>query len=369
MEISNYTIEDFVLDPSFKKWVMHPNAESNLFWQSLLEKNPLKYKEAKRAREIILQLNTKKQPKLSDTEFLGLWKDLDNRLSKQNRHYESGEDEKIIPIHSISTLEKAINRPSSRPNIYNYFNLRVACVLIFAIAFGAFSSWFFTDLPIPENKAPLIVFEEHTTVPGVKSHLTLSDGSQVILNSGSELKYLKNFEKDKRAIFLKGEAFFSVTKDASRPFIVHTLETTTTALGTSFNVRAYKGESIDVSLLTGKVAVNKEDSMEKPITLLPGEALKIDKGKDQLVKAKFNKDLVIGWTKKRIVFEKTPLLEAIRVLENWYGVNITLKNLPSHRILLSGKFQEETLENVLEGLRFSTRFEYKINKENVTIIF
>ena len=69
MEISNYTIEDFVLDPSFKKWVMHPNAESNLFWQSLLEKNPLKYKEAKRAREIILQLNTKKQPKLSDTEF------------------------------------------------------------------------------------------------------------------------------------------------------------------------------------------------------------------------------------------------------------------------------------------------------------
>ena len=97
--------------------------------------------------------------------------------------------------------------------------------------------------------------------------------------------------------------------------------------------------------------------------------MKIDKGKDQLVKAKFNKDLVIGWTKKRIVFEKTPLLEAIRVLENWYGVNITLKNLPSHRILLSGKFQEETLENVLEGLRFSTRFEYKINKENVTIIF
>ena len=137
--------------------------------------------------------------------------------------------------------------------------------MIFAIAFGAFSSWFFTDLPIPENKAPLIVFEEHTTVPGVKSHLTLSDGSQVILNSGSELKYLKNFEKDKRAIFLKGEVFFSVTKDASRPFIVHTLETTTTALGTSFNVRAYKGESIDVSLLTGKVAVNKEDSMEKPI--------------------------------------------------------------------------------------------------------
>lgn len=183
------------------------------------------------------------------------------------------------------------------------------------------------------------------------------------------MKYLKNFEKDRRAIFLKGEAFFSVTKDASRPFIVHALETTTTALGTSFNVSAYQGESIDVSLVTGKVAIDKDDLKTKPITLLPGEALKIDSENDQLIKSKFNKEEVIGWTKKHIIFQKTPLFEAIRVLENWYGVHIHVKNSPPHQILLSGKFQDETLENVLEGLGFSTRFEFIIDKENVTIIF
>lgn len=348
---------------------MYPNAESNLYWESLLTNNPLKYKEAKRAREIILQLNTKKEPKLSEKEISEMWNGLNMRLSEKSKIQSSGNKEKVIPIHSKSTLEKAVNRPTNSYNIFDYFNFRVACVLILAIAFGTLASLLFTGVPISKKNELIMVLEEHKTTPGVKSHLTLSDGSQVVLNSGSELKYLKNFERDRREVFLIGEAFFNVAKDSLRPFTVHTLETTTTALGTSFNVRAYKDETIDVSLLTGKVAVNKVDLMTEPVTLLPGEALQIDTGKNELVKSTFDKELVIGWTKKRIVFHKTPLLEAIRVLENWYGVHIQVLNRPSHKILLSGKFQEETLENVLEGLRFSTRFEFKIDKENVTIKF
>ncbi|MBR9777228.1 MAG: DUF4974 domain-containing protein [Cytophagales bacterium] len=369
MQISNYTIEDFVLDPSFKKWVMQPNAESNLHWESLLENNPMKYKDAKRAREIILQLNAKNQPRLSDSEFEKMRKDFDLRLSRKTEVKSVAKDQRVIPIHSISTLEKAIEEPSPKAKFVDYFNLRVACVLIFAISFGAFFSWYFTDLPLPENNVALAMYEEHTTVPGVKSHLTLSDGSQVVLNSGSKLRYLKNFEKNRRELYLTGEAFFNVTQDSLRPFIVRTLETSTTALGTSFNVSAYQGETVDVSLITGKVVVDKDNLLAKTITLLPGEALKIDLENDNFVKSRFDKEEVIGWTKKRIIFQKTPLFEAIRVLENWYGVQIQIKNRPTHQILLSGKFQDETLENVLEGLRFSTRFEYIIDNENVTITF
>ena len=86
MEISNYTTEDFVLDPAFKKWVMYPDGATNLFWENLLAENPSKHKKAKKASRIILQLNIKNQPILSDTEISDMWKDLDSRLSKDNQN-------------------------------------------------------------------------------------------------------------------------------------------------------------------------------------------------------------------------------------------------------------------------------------------
>ncbi|MDN3690502.1 FecR family protein [Cyclobacterium jeungdonense] len=366
MDISTYTKEDFVLDPAFRKWVLQPSAESNLFWEDLLTKHPSRYKAAKQARLIILQMNKRNQAQLSETEILSLWKDIEKKASGQA----AIRQEKVIPLNSLSTFER--NRPNSvsRSKIHHHFGFRVACVLLLSLGLGYFSGWLLLEPPLPQSSAPPTVhYLTHTTVPGVKSHLTLSDGSRVILNSGSELRYLKNFEKGGREVFLKGEAFFDVAKDLQRPFRVHSRKTTTTALGTSFNVKAYEGETLGVSLLTGKVAVNSEGNLEEPVLLVPGEALKIDTEKNRLVKSAFNPDRVIGWTKKRIVFKETPLLEAIRVLENWYGVQIRIVNRPGNRVLLSGKFQDETLENVLEGLKFSARFDFDIEKENVTIQF
>jgi transmembrane sensor len=370
MDISNYTTEDFVLDPSFKKWVLYPNGALNLYWEDLLLKNPSKYKEAKHARILILRLNSKSQPKLSDAEMLGLWRDIDRNMSETiHTNADPGENNKVIPLNALSTLERGDRNIPSRKYLLDYYNFRVACILVLAFSLGFLSSLHFSDATIPEATEPQLVYVEHKTVPGVKSHLTLSDGSQVILNSGSELKYVQNFETDRREVYLKGEAFFNVAKDTQRLFIVNSRDAQTTALGTSFNVKAYEGETVDISLLTGKVAVKKDRTMDEVVTLSPGEAVKIDTEKGKLVKADFNKDQVIGWTKKLLIFHKTPLLEAIRVLENWYGVQIQIKNQPSDRVLLSGRFQDETLGNVLEGLKFSARFDYTINKEHVTIKF
>jgi ferric-dicitrate binding protein FerR (iron transport regulator) len=134
-------------------------------------------------------------------------------------------------------------------------------------------------------------------------------------------------------------------------------------------VIAYEGESVEVSLVTGKVAVNSEGARNEAVILNPGEALSIDIAKDRIVKTDFDADLVIGWTKKWIIFKKTPLPQAVRVLENWYGVKIKLAKQPVDQVLLSGRFQDETLENVLEGLKFSARFDFDIDNENVNILF
>nr|MBI1229382.1 DUF4974 domain-containing protein [Cytophagales bacterium] len=369
MEISNYTTEDFVLDPSFKKWVLHPNAASNLYWEELLQKNPSKYQEAREARAIILRLSTKIQPSMSDTELTNLWQEINSSMQATSAAQIPSKNAKVIPLNAFSTLERSRLPTASTLGLLDSFRLRVAGILIVAFGLGFLYSWFFSDPIVLEHTTPVVAMVEHRTLPGVKSHLTLSDGSQVILNSGSSLTYSKNFEADRREVYLQGEAFFNVTKDSSRPFAVHSMDTKTVALGTSFNVKAYEGESVDVSLVTGKVAVNREGAINEPVILNPGEALTIDIAKDRIVKTDFDADLVIGWTKKWIIFKKTPLPEAVRVLENWYGVKIKLAQQPVDQVLLSGRFQDETLENVLEGLKFSARFDFNIDNENVNILF
>lgn len=86
-------------------------------------------------------------------------------------------------------------------------------------------------------------------------------------------------------------------------------------------------------------------------------------------KEKLDVEKSIAWTQKTIVFEKTKLEEAIRVLENWYGVNFYFQNTPNKSLTLSGKFQDETLRNVLEGLSYSARFDFDIKKDKVEIRF
>lgn len=369
MEISKYTTEDFVLDPSFKKWVLQPNAASNLYWEDLLVKNPSKYKEAKEARAIILRLNTNTQPKMSDTELSDLWKDIDSKMSEVVGEKVSPKDIRVIPLNSLSTFERVRPNTPSGFRFIDSFGYRVASILLIAFSLGFMYSLLFSDSVVPVTNTPVVDMVEHRTVPGVKSHLTLSDGSQVILNSGSKLTYAKNFEAERREVYLEGEAFFNVAKDSTRPFVVSSRDTKTTALGTSFNVRAYEGESLDVSLLTGKVVVSRGGEAEEGVVLNPGEALRIDAKNGPFTKSDFDQDLVIGWTKKWIIFQKTPLVEAIRVLENWYGVQLQIARQPRDRVLLSGRFQDETLENVLEGLKFSARFDFTIDKEDVKIIF
>ena len=364
MDISNYTTEDFVLDPLFREWVLYPNSAANLYWQKLLDKNPSKYKEAEEAHEVIVHLATKEHRALTDAESQELWMEIDLDLSENIRPYQ---EEKIIPLNSASILKRGASSRRHQYSFLSHYGFRVACILAVAIGLSCMAVNFTTKETLVE--VPQLVYEEHSTHPGVKAHLTLSDGSQVILNSGSKLKYIRNFEEGKREVILEGEAFFNVVKDSLRPFTVVTREIRTTALGTSFNIKSYDQGALDISLLTGKVAVDSGLEKIPYLTLAPGEAINIDVSNNQFVKGQFDEDLVAGWTKKLLVLQKTPLREAVRTLENWYGVTIEIHNQPRREVLFSGKFDNETLEIVLEGLSYAAKFHYEIYKDEVKIKF
>ncbi|MBN7812792.1 FecR domain-containing protein [Algoriphagus sp. H41] len=341
---------------------MSPEKNTNIRWERLLKENPGQLSKAKLARDIVLNLNYRKQS-LSGTEVSRLWELIESEV--EDLESETGECE-VVPLGPTAILD---GLEMSKKPFFRYSQwLGVAAILVFAVLLSVGAAWVYQE----EKPAPPVaelVYEEHVTPPGVKSSLTLNDGSKVLLNSGSSLRYVKNFESDKRVLYLSGEAYFEVAKDSLRPFTVVSEGVKTTALGTVFNVSAYDAEDLSVSLVEGKVAVAGEQDENTSEILEMGEELKVNLATGVSRKGHFDPELVLAWTNKRIVFRRVKMEEAIRVLENWYGVKFKLRNKPAPGLLIYGEYEDEILENVLEGLSYSARFEYKIRQDEVELTF
>lgn len=115
-----------------------------------------------------------------------------------------------------------------------------------------------------------VTYNTIATPRGKDFTITLSDGTQVMLNAESSLRYPTTFTGSNRSVELKGEAFFTVAKDCKHPFIVHTTNTTTIVTGTKFNFRAYDNSAPHVTLIEGSVSVKSNDSRQE-LKLKPGE--------------------------------------------------------------------------------------------------
>lgn len=362
MDISKFSIEDFIYDTGFRKWVLEPDPDSLQYWNEILLKYPYQAANINKAKAILLKMESGEHD-LEARELDEIWEVIDCHTRPT---LGTNTESKIIPLHSKSEYKT----PDTKMYEYRADSqfLRVAAILIVSACLGMLAATFNKYPKEIEAPAPL-AYEEHHTPRGVKSFLTLSDGSTVILNSGSSLKYVKGFDSDRREVFLSGEAFFKVFKDTDRPFIVRKEDVSIEALGTAFNVEAYGDEDLKISLVTGKVAIALQVGEQPQVILEKGESLQVKPLSGTWVKGNFAEDEVLGWTKKIIVFKNTPVSEAIRVLENWYSIDFRLENQPAFGLLISGRFEDETLENVLHGLRYTTQLQFEIKDDVVNIKF
>ncbi len=357
-----YTVEDFVLDPEFRKWVLSCDGSVKSYWEEYLKKNPYKLNDIKLARKILLNM-ARNSAEVSESRLEAAWQNIDQAV--QEIQLDSLE-KKTIPFDSQSTIKRFEQRNRYYSKHHQLY--RMVGILALSLMLGVLTNIMLPQDPVQLVEVP-VLYEEHTALPGVKSNLTLQDGSKVILNSGSSLRYIKNFEADQRILELVGEAYFEVSKETNRPFKVRTGQITTTALGTSFIIKAYQNEEIDISLVTGLVKVEIENERYEKVNLVPGEVLNINLENQKLNKGQFDEEKSMAWTRKTILFDHAPISEIIRVLENWYGIEIIFINRPKKDLTVSGLFRDQTLENVLEGLSYSARFEFEIQKDEVNIIF
>lgn len=172
----------------------------------------------------------------------------------------------------------------------------------------------------------------------------LPDGSTVLLNKGSKLTYPEKFADDSREVQLVGEAFFDVKPDPSKPFRIHVQNTTVQVLGTSFSIRAYTAD-VSVAVRTGKV---KFSTKNRELTLVKNEQASFDAKKDTLIKAlRFNAN-VLTFKTGLLVFEKEPLSNVVKTLNEVYHADIHLANEQLGRSpFTSNFFEDDSLDHVL----------------------
>jgi ferric-dicitrate binding protein FerR (iron transport regulator) len=332
--------------------VVHPDKDSDFFWESFLKHNPERVSELMEAKEIILSFSfNEKQPiPLHAAEKEEMWRAI---LSDER-------------IDRLNFFDENIRRPAL------WFSLnpisRVAAVLL--ITFFISLMWVkMSPNKIPEVKKIVKTFTKRTE-KGEKLSTKLPDGSVVVLNANSWIEYPEEFSDSTRKIKLGGEAFFDVNKDPMHPFIIESGQFITEVLGTSFAIREDKATgAYNLAVVSGRVAVSDKMGQDPGYVIYvePDQTVYFSKSSRSFQYAPFDYSELISWKDGILYFNNANFNEIITKLENWYGVSITLNKSFDREKDFTGQFVNENLEVVLEGLSFTFDFEYDIQQNSVTI--
>jgi transmembrane sensor len=340
MNYKEYTVEQFLQDQYFTNWVLKPSSESDKFWKDWVRQNQDKIPQIELAREIILSARYKNQHVLSEANS-------------------------SIILENIMRAQANQGNDSIKEGFALRQFLRVAAVIALAASVVVY-------FLVPNRETSTEVAEVvpsavvKTAELGQKRTIGLPDGTIVKLNAGSSLSYLQPFEGQERRVQLDGEAFFEVTKDANRPFIIEAGGLITKVLGTSFNISSYDdAASVKVSVLSGVVQV--ESSRGQKEVLYPDMMGVLYKDTENLNKTTFNEKEEFGWKDGIIYFKNNPLKEVFRRLEKWYGVDIKLDSDQILQGTYTGEFKNASLEKVLEGICYTSQLTYSVENEKITI--
>lgn len=188
---------------------------------------------------------------------------------------------------------------------------------------------------------------------GKRSYLLLSDGTQVWINSGSRLVYAPQFTGDTREVFLEGEAYFEVAKDANKPFYVRTDAFTINVLGTKFNVKAYKDDmEYTTVLVEGKVSMRVQDQFfSKDVILAPNQKLTLMKGQDDFQRSNVDETgFYTNWIYGYLEFKNAHLSDVLKSIKRYYNIDIEL-NTGNQSSIVSGKLDlKSEPDRIMNGL-------------------
>lgn len=207
------------------------------------------------------------------------------------------------------------------------------------------------------------------TPKGAKANILLPDSSVVKLNSDSKIIFPDKFTGNERVVYIEGEGFFDVKSNPEAPMTVRTSNGyDVKVLGTKFNIYSYREEERSkTSLLEGNIDILSNESVV--VQLEHGDSFVKD-GENAVKNsndADIDKD--IAWTNDILAFENTPLNEVIKRLERWYGTTFIVKDSDILKIRLTAEYENESVIQILESIKFSADIEYTIKKNRVELFY
>lgn len=301
---------------------------------------------------------------LSDTASTEEIEELNQWYRDKNDHdviweHVSSNEEELVNQRLRSKLEQYVGKEQSinrwQRNRRLYRIVTAACLLLI----GSFAVYMI-------NRTNEITETVFASIDHIENrYVLLPDSSKVILRPGAKIKY--RYTEEEREVFLTGEAFFDVTHNKLKPFLVHAGDITTRVLGTSFNIAAYAEKDVVVSVTTGRVAVN--DNKEKTLAvLLPNQQLQYKQNHVNLLLKDVETSKLTSWVNTDMQFSDIPFGKLINSLNRRYTTEIEFQNEDLKNCLITGRFDgTESLENVLDILTKMTGGTYKWKDKKVIL--
>ena len=195
----------------------------------------------------------------------------------------------------------------------------------------------------------------------------LCDGTKVYLNSGTTLEFPSRFDGKVRSVILKGEAYFDVARNVSKPFVVEVDEMKVKVLGTSFNVKSYVDEpGVYTTLVEGSVAILRDGQPEKKIK--PGEQAYYNKGVGTLSIAEVDVNEFTSWKDGLFYFKDIALEEILRIVSRWYDLEVFYMNQGAKSVIYSGKLpMYSSVEDVLRKFEISGDVRFELKGRTLTV--
>jgi len=202
-------------------------------------------------------------------------------------------------------------------------------------------------------------FATLTVPPGKDYTIRLSDGTEVQLNAATSIRFPLAFRNNNREVYISGEAYLKIAKQANQPFIVHLPNTTVRVLGTEFNVNTYDSGVAKVALVQGAVkVVGARDSLQ----LSPGQEAVY--ASSTLSTSTFDETDVLSWRVGKFLFSNARLEEVCRVIPRLYGISLELDNKEVANKRFSGVIdRHQPVENVLKALKATNGIDYYADKD------
>ena len=294
-DFKDFGVVDFIEEDHFRKWVLSKDHSMDFFWHAYLKEYPNQSGNIEEARQIILETHHFFR---KESESIAFPKDdFKERLKETFR-----ESKKEIPLKS-----------SSRN--FKIYKLAAAACMLFVVA----AAWYFIQFNTQDKV-------EYFTGNGEWKEVILPDGSKAELNANTQLSITKEWKPgEDRKVWLKGEAFFKVTKKPSTnaKFTVVTKDLEVEVLGTSFNVNT-RNQHTEVFLEEGKITLNLDEQKEQ---IEPGEFISYSQEKKQIIKRyKKTEEIHSNWKDGILKIDDATIKIILNEIESIYGIDLIVKN-------------------------------------------